>query len=52
MLVGVDAPLGVAERDKPKRPKNPSDFEEIELALVGVSGLESNCCVATLRSEP
>jgi len=52
MLVGVDAPLGVVERDKPKRPKNPTDLEEIEVALVGVSGLESNCCVATLRSEP
>jgi hypothetical protein len=40
MLMGVDAPLGVAERDKPKRLKKPIDFEEIaETALVGVNGV-------------
>lgn len=39
-LVGVDAPLGVAVRERPKRPKKPIDFEEIEeMVLVGVEGL-------------
>ena len=38
--MGVDAPLGVAERDKPKRLKKPIDFEETEeTALVGVNGV-------------
>jgi hypothetical protein len=40
MVVGVDAPLGVAERERPKRPRNPIDLEEIEeTALAGVEGL-------------
>jgi len=40
MLMGVDAPLGVAERDRPKRLKKPIDFEEIaETAPVGVNGV-------------
>jgi hypothetical protein len=53
MLVGVDAPLGVVERDRPKRLKKPADFEEMEeMALNGVGGLESTCCAARLRSEP
>ena len=52
-LVGVDAPLGVAVRDRPKRLKKPVDLEEMEeMALVGVKGLESACCAATLISEP
>jgi hypothetical protein len=39
-LTGVDAPLGVAERDRPKRLKKPMDFEEIvETAVMGVDGL-------------
>lgn len=44
MLVGVDAPLGVAERERPKRLKKPIDLEEVEEAvLIGVWGLESTC---------
>lgn len=40
MLTGVDAPLGVAERDRPKRLKKPMDFEEIaDTAVIGVDGL-------------
>jgi hypothetical protein len=40
ILVGVDAPLGVAARERPKRPRKPIDFEEIEeTVLVGVEGL-------------
>jgi hypothetical protein len=40
MLIGVDAPLGVAERDRPKRLKKPMDLEEIaDTALIGVNGL-------------
>jgi hypothetical protein len=40
ILVGVDAPLGVAERERPKRPKKLIDFEEIEeTVLAGVDGL-------------
>jgi hypothetical protein len=40
ILVGVDAPLGVAARERPKRPKKPIDFEEIkETALDGVEGV-------------
>jgi hypothetical protein len=39
MLTGVDAPLGVAERDRPRRLKKLIDFEEIvETVLVGVDG--------------
>lgn len=42
--VGVVAPLGVAERERPKRLKKPIDFEEAEeTVLVGVEGLESTC---------
>lgn len=53
MLVGVDAPLGVAVRDMPKRLKKPNDLEEIEeTALVGVDRLEYTCCAAMLSSEP
>ena len=53
MLVGVDAPLGVATRDRPRRLKKPVDFEDIEeTVLAGVDGLERACCTATLRSEP
>jgi hypothetical protein len=44
MLVGVDAPLGVATRDMPKRLKKPIDLEEIEeTVLVGVDRLEYTC---------
>ena len=44
MLMGVEAPLGVAERERPKRLRKPTDLEEIEeTALVGVEGLESTC---------
>lgn len=40
MLVGVDAPLGVAVRERPKRPRKPIDLEEIEeMVLAGVEGL-------------
>jgi hypothetical protein len=40
ILVGVDAPLGVAARERPKRPRKPIDFEEIEeTVLPGVEGL-------------
>lgn len=40
MLVGVDAPLGVAARERPKRPRKPIDLEEIEeMVLAGVEGL-------------
>jgi hypothetical protein len=40
ILVGVDAPLGVAARERPKRPRKPIDFEEIEEAvLAGVEGM-------------
>jgi len=43
ILVGVDAPLGVAVRERPKRPKKPIDFEDIEdieeMVLAGVEGL-------------
>jgi len=40
ILVGVDAPLGVAARERPKRLRKPIDFEEIEeTVLVGVEGL-------------
>ena len=40
VLTGVDAPLGVAERDRPKRLKKPMDFEEIaETVVIGVDGL-------------
>jgi len=40
MLTGVDAPLGVAERDRPKRLKKPMDFEDIvDKAVIGVDGL-------------
>lgn len=40
MLVGVDAPLGVAARERPKRLRKPIDFEEIEeTVLAGVEGL-------------
>jgi hypothetical protein len=53
MVVGVDAPLGVVERDRPKRLKKLVDFEEMaEMALNGVGGLESTRCAARLRSEP
>jgi hypothetical protein len=53
MLVGVDAPLGVADRERPKRLRKPIDFEEIEeTVLIGVKGLESTCWAAKLRSEP
>jgi hypothetical protein len=53
ILVGVDAPLGVAARDRPMRLKKPVDFEDIEeTVLAGVNGLERACCAATLRSEP
>jgi hypothetical protein len=52
MLVGVDEPLGVTERENPRRPKKLVDLEEIvEAALVGVEGLRATCCAATLRSE-
>jgi hypothetical protein len=52
-LVGVVEPLGVAARDRPKRLKKLVDLEEMEeTVLVGVDGLKSTCCVATLRSEP
>jgi hypothetical protein len=41
MVTGVDAPLGVAERERPKRLRKPIDFEEIEeTVLVGVEGLD------------
>jgi hypothetical protein len=46
ILVGVDAPLGVAARERPKRLRKPIDFEEIEeMVLAGVEGLgpESAC---------
>ncbi len=46
ILVGVDAPLGVPARERPKRPRKPIDFEEIEeTVLVGVEGVgpESTC---------
>jgi len=40
IVVGVDAPLGVAERERPKRPRKAIDFEEIEeTVLAGVEGL-------------
>lgn len=40
ILVGVDAPLGVAARERPKRPRKLIDFEEIEeTVLPGVEGL-------------
>jgi hypothetical protein len=40
ILVGVDAPLGVAVRERPKRPRKLIDLEEIEeTALAGVEGL-------------
>jgi hypothetical protein len=40
ILVGVDAPLGVPARERPKRPRKPIDFEEIEeTVLAGVAGL-------------
>jgi hypothetical protein len=40
MLVGVDAPLGVAARERPKRPRKPIDLDEIEeTVLAGVEGL-------------
>lgn len=55
ILVGVDAPLGVAVRERPKRPRRPIDLEEIEeTVLVGVEGLgvESALLAAMLRSEP
>ncbi len=41
ILVGVDAPLGVVARERPKRLRKPIDFEEIEeMVLAGVEGLE------------
>ena len=40
MLTGVDEPLGVAERDRPKRLNKPMDFEEnVDTAVIGVEGL-------------
>ena len=52
MLTGVDAPLGVAERDRPRRLKKPTDFEEMaETAEIGVAGLLSTCCAAMLTRE-
>jgi hypothetical protein len=52
MLVGVVAPLGVAVRDRPRRLKKPLDFEDAEIVLVGVVGLDKTCCAATLSKEP
>jgi hypothetical protein len=43
MLVGVVAPLGVAERERPKRLRKPIDLEETEEAVLGVEGLASTC---------
>lgn len=42
ILIGVDAPLrvGVAARERPKRPRKLMDLEEIEeMVLAGVEGL-------------
>ena len=43
MLVGVVAPLGVAERERPKRPRKQIDLEETDEAVLGVEGLASTC---------
>ena len=52
MLVGVVAPLGVTARDRPRRLKKLLDFEDAEIVLVGVAGLDRTCCVAMLSKEP